>query len=178
MDNSNVNYYINFIFKIDKIKIIIKNKKNILILFFFWNINFYKLGCLDLCCINRSSNRCKFWIFYNANNKYFLGFFFFKEILSFKGKISVSIVIFSILFLIIINFNSIPWVGLIVAFSWSFYNLLRKKIKVETDIGLLIESLFILPVILIAFYFIVQNNFNDFDLSNPKLMLIFMLLVQ
>ena len=37
------------------------------------------------------------------------------------------------------------------------------------------ESLFILPVILIAFYFIVQNNLNDFDISDPKLMFIFML---
>ena len=60
-------------------------------------------------------------------------------------------------------------------FSWSFYNLLRKKVKVDTDIGLLVESLFILPVILIAFYLIVQNNLNDFDISNPKLMFIFML---
>ena len=87
----------------------------------------------------------------------------------------IIIVIFSILYLLFSNFNSIPWVGLIVAFSWSFYNLLRKKINVETDIGLLIESLFILPVILISFYFIVQNNVNEFDLSNPKLMFIFML---
>ena len=65
--------------------------------------------------------------------------------------------------------------GLIVAFSWSFYNLLRKKINVETDIGLLIESLFILPIILIAFYFVVQNNVNDFDISNPLLMFILIL---
>ena len=53
--------------------------------------------------------------------------------------------------IVIHDFESIPWVGLIVAISWSFYNLLRKIINVDTDIGLLIESLFILPVILIAF---------------------------
>ena len=52
---------------------------------------------------------------------------------------------------------------------------MRKIINVQTDVGLLIESLFVLPVILIAFYLIVQNNVNDFDLSNPKLMFIFML---
>ncbi len=73
------------------------------------------------------------------------------------------------------DFNSLPWVGLVVALSWSFYNLFRKKIKIETDIGLLVESLFIFPVILIIFYFIVQNNLNDFDISNPKLMFVFML---
>ena len=105
----------------------------------------------------------------------FLGYFFFQEILTFKSKISISIVIFSILYLLFSNFNSIPWVGLIVALSWSFYNLLRKKINVETDIGLLIESLYILPIILISFYFLVQNNVNDFNLENPKLMFIFIL---
>ena len=105
----------------------------------------------------------------------FLGYFFFKEELSYKGKLSVIIVIVSIIFLIFSDYQSIPWVGLIVALSWSFYNLLRKKVKVDTDIGLLVESLFILPVILIAFYLIVQNNLNDFDISNPKLMFIFML---
>ena len=105
----------------------------------------------------------------------FLGFFFFREKLSFKGKISIFIVVLSILFLILSDYHSIPWVGLIVALSWSFYNLFRKKVNVDTDIGLLVESLFILPVILIAFYLIVENNVNDFDISNPKLMFVFML---
>ena len=78
------------------------------------------------------------------------------------------------MFLIFSDFNSIPWVGLIIALSW-ILQFIEKKINVETDIGLLIESLFILPVILISFYFIVHNNANDFDISNPKLMFIFML---
>ena len=53
-----------------------------------------------------------------------------------------------------VSMKSLPWVGLIVAFSWAFYNLVRKKISVDTDIGLLIESLIILPIALIIFYFI------------------------
>ena len=105
----------------------------------------------------------------------FLGNFFFKEKISKKGKVSISIVIVSILYLLIADFNAIPWVGLIVAISWSVYNLLRKKIKVDIDIGLLVESLFILPFILFAFYVITKNNLNYFDISNPSLMLILML---
>ena len=104
-----------------------------------------------------------------------MGYIFFKETFTLKSKISVLIVVISILFLIFYDFKSIPWVGIIVALSWSFYNLIRKKIDVETDIGLLIESLFILPAILIAFYFIIQNNVNDFDISNPSLMFILIL---
>ena len=100
-----------------------------------------------------------------------LGFIFFKEKLNQKRILSISLVFISITILIFFNLQSLPWVGLIVAFSWAFYNLVRKKIKIDTDIGLLIESLFILPFALIAFYFIAQNNLNDFSLSNPGLSL-------
>ena len=75
------------------------------------------------------------------------------------------LVILSILFLIIVSIKSLPWVGLIVALSWGFYNLVRKKINVDTDIGLLIESLFILPFALLAFYLIASKGYNDFQLS-------------
>ena len=70
-----------------------------------------------------------------------------------------------------VSFKSLPWVGLIVALSWGFYNLIRKKINIDTDIGLLIESLYILPFALIAFYLIASNGYNDFKLSNPPMML-------
>ncbi len=105
----------------------------------------------------------------------FLGNFFFNEPITKKGKISILLVIISVCYLLITDFTSIPWVGLIVALSWSFYNLLRKKINVETDVGLFIESLYILPFVLVAFYFITINNYNDFSLSEPSLMLLLML---
>ena len=105
----------------------------------------------------------------------FLGYIFFKEKLNTKRFISIILVIISIIFLIFFNFNSIPWVGLIVALSWGFYNLLRKKINVDTDIGLLIESLFILPFAILIFFFIIKNNFNDFSFSNPSIMFLLLL---
>ena len=105
----------------------------------------------------------------------FLGYFFFKEKISNKGKISIFIVLISIIYLLLVDFNSIPWIGLIVAILWSVYNLIRKKIKVDTDTGLFIESLLILPFIIIVFYIITKNNYNDFDISNPSLMLILIL---
>ncbi len=105
----------------------------------------------------------------------FLGNFFFNEPITKKGKISILLVIISVCYLLITDFTSIPWVGLIVALSWSFYNLLRKKINVETDVGLFIESLYILPFVLVAFYFITINNYNNFSLSEPSIMLLLML---
>ena len=100
-----------------------------------------------------------------------LGYFFFREKLNKKRIFSIILVVLSIMFLIIVSVKSLPWVGLIVAFSWGFYNLIRKKINVDTDIGLLIESLFILPFALLAFYLIVNNGYNDFQLSDPPMML-------
>jgi len=161
--------------KIDKIKIVIKNKQTIFTLFFSGILIFTNWAVWIYAVSTDRVIDASFGYFIMPIISIFLGYFFFKETLSSKGKLSVIIVIFSILLLFFLDLKSIPWVGLIVAFSWSFYNLLRKKVSVETDIGLLLESLFILPVILISFYFIIQNNVNDFDISNPKLMFVFML---
>ncbi len=96
----------------------------------------------------------------------FLGFLFFKEAMNKKRMISIIIVILSSIFLLF-NFESFPWVGIFVAIFWSVYNLLRKKIDVDTDIGLFIESLFALPLALVILYFIFQNNFNNFSTNEP-----------
>ena len=102
----------------------------------------------------------------------FLGYYFLNEKISKKGKLSIFIVILSILYLLLIDLKTIPWVGLIVAIMWSVYNLIRKKINVDTDVGLLIESLFVFPFVTLSFYMITQNNLNDFDISNPSMMMI------
>ena len=96
-----------------------------------------------------------------------LGYIFFQEKLNKKRIFSIILVLISILFLIFFSFKNIPWVGIIVAVSWAFYNLIRKKINIDTDVGLLIESLYIFPFALIVFYLITIEGFNDFSLSNP-----------
>ena len=105
----------------------------------------------------------------------YLGYFFFKEKITIQICISIILVLISIIFLLTFSIKSIPWVGLIVALSWSFYNVLKKKINIDTDIGLLIETLFIFPFALGGFYLIVQNSLNDFNFSNPSLMLLLIL---
>ena len=104
-----------------------------------------------------------------------LGYVFFKEKLNQKRFFSILLVSISILILIFFNLKSLPWVGLIVALSWAFYNLVRKKILVDTDIGLLVESLYILPFALVTFYFIAKTGVNDFSFSNPGLSLFLIL---
>ena len=99
----------------------------------------------------------------------FFGFLFFNERLNIKRIISISLVVVATTYLFL-NFSSLPWIGITVALLWSIYNLLRKKINVDIDVGLLIENLFIFPLAIVIFYLIFKNNLNDFSLSNPTLM--------
>ena len=154
---------------------IIKSYKILITLFFSGLLIFINWAVWIYAVTNNQIIDASFGYFIMPILSVFLGNIFFKEKLNTKRKISIILVLISVFFLIFINFKAIPWVGLIVALSWGFYNLLRKKINVDTDIGLLIESLFILPFALVAFYFIVHEGVNDFNLSNPSLMFLLLL---
>ena len=157
------------------LKKILNDKKKLFILFISGFLIFINWGVWIYAVSVDKIIDASFGYFIMPIISVFLGNFFFKEPITKKGKISIFLVIISVIYLLLLDFSSIPWVGLIVALSWSFYNLFRKKINEETDIGLLIESLYLLPFVLVAFYFISINNYNDFSLSNPTLMPLLML---
>ena len=104
----------------------------------------------------------------------FFGYIFFNEKLNKRRIASLVIVLLASLYLFI-DVSTFPWIGFIVALLWSSYNLLRKKIKVDADVGLFVESLFILPIAFLILYFIFQSNSNDFNFSNPSLMILLFL---
>jgi chloramphenicol-sensitive protein RarD len=153
----------------------IKDYKILVTLFFSGSLIFINWAVWIYAVANNQIIDASFGYFIMPILSVLLGKIFFKEILNSKRKISISLVLISVIFLLSVSIKSIPWVGLVVALSWGFYNLLRKKINVDTDVGLLIESLFILPFALIAFYLIVQEGLNDFTLSNPSIMLLLLL---
>ena len=150
---------------------IIKNKKYLIYLFFSGFLIFINWAVWIYAIATNRIIDASFGYFMMPILSVMLGYIFFKEKLNKKRIFSIILVIISILYLIVVSFKSLPWVGLIVALSWGFYNLIRKKINIDTDIGLLIESLYILPFALIAFYLIASNGYNDFELSNPPMML-------
>ena len=150
-------------------KKVLSNKKNILILFLTSLLIFGNWSVWIYAVSKNKIIDASFGYFIFPIISVFLGDLFLNEKLNKKRIISIVLVIISTVYLLF-NFSSLPWGGFGVAFLWSVYNLLRKKINVETDIGLLIESLFILPVILIIFYFIINTNQNNFVLTNPGLM--------
>ena len=98
----------------------------------------------------------------------FLGIVFLNEKYNRNKIISVSLVILALLYFLI-KLGQIPWIGITVALTFSLYGLIRKKVKVSSDIGLLIETLILTPIALLIFVFLVQNNLNVFSLNEPVL---------
>ena len=154
---------------------IIKSKQYLIYLFISGFLIFINWGVWIYAIATNRIIDASFGYFIMPIISVLLGYIFFKEKLNNKRIFSITLVILSILYLIFVSLKSLPWVGILVALSWGFYNLVRKKINVDTDIGLLIESLFILPIAIVAFYLIAVNGYNDFSLSNPPMMLIILL---
>ena len=164
-----------FLAKWNTFLIIISNKKNLLFLFFSGLLIFINWAVWIYAVATERIIDASFGYFIMPIISVLLGYIFFGEKLNKKRFFSIFLVLISIFILIFFNLKSLPWVGLIVAFSWAFYNLLRKKIQVDTDVGLLIESLYILPFAILTFYLITQKGLNNFNMSNPGLSLFLIL---
>jgi len=59
------------------------------------------------------------------------------------------------------TFGSLPIIALGLAFSFSFYSLLRKKIGVDAQVGMLIETLWLLPVAAIYLFAFANSPTSD-----------------
>ena len=154
--------------KWDDFIIICKLKRNLLMLFFTgllvslnWFTWLYSISVNNM--LDASLGYYIFPIF-----SVFLGVIFLKEKINRNKMIAVILVFISILYLLI-QLKSVPWIGLTVAITFSLYGLVRKKINVSSDIGLLIETLLITPLALFLFILLVKNNINIFSFDNTKL---------
>ncbi len=98
----------------------------------------------------------------------FLGKIFLREKLNKNQFIAVILVIISLLYFLL-KLGELPWIGLTVAITFSLYGLIRKKIKVSPDIGLLIETLLISPIAVILFIYLMKLNINVFSYKEPLL---------
>ena len=98
----------------------------------------------------------------------FFGIIFLKEKYNKNQIISILLVVVSLTYLLI-KLGKVPWIGIVVAVTFSLYGLIRKKVKVSSETGLLIETLLISPIALVLFIFLIKNNTNIFSLSEPIL---------
>ena len=74
-----------------------------------------------------------------------MGILFLKERLEFWRGLAVVLASLGVLNYLW-NFGSLPWIALSLAFTFSFYGLLRKVIPVKPLIGLFIETLLLAPL--------------------------------
>ena len=163
-----------FLFKWQKFIIILKSSKKVFVLFLSsililinWSVWIYAVSTNQI--INAS-----FGYFIMPIMSVFFGHIFFKEDLNFKIILSIVLVLCSI-FYMLYEFKTIPWIGLTVATSWSLYNVCRKLIKVDTDIGLLTESIFIFPFALVALIYLFNIEVNYFSINNISMMFLLIL---
>lgn len=154
--------------------LIIKNKIHVLYLFISSLLIFGNWSVWIYAVTNEKIIDASYGYFIFPILSVLFGRFFFKERLNKLRIISILIVVLASI-LLLFNVSNFPITGVIVAILWSVYNVIRKKINVDADIGLFIESLFILPIALIIFYFITINNQNDFSLQNPEIMILLFL---
>ena len=157
--------------KWSKIKKIIKNNNEVyyliltgILIFINWSVWIYAV----------SSNQivdASFGYFIMPIISVLFGYLFFNEMLNKLRLFSIFLAFFSVLYLFYF-YKIFPWIGLTVGFSWSLYNVFRKKIEIDVDLGLLIESLIILPFALIAIYFVYETGNLDFGFNSIKLSII------
>lgn len=93
-----------------------------------------------------------------------LGVIFFKETLDRVKKAAVALCFCAVVFEVI-QFGSLPWIALILAISFGFYGLIRKKIAVDSFTGMAIETAFMLPIALIYLALSTSPTANMFDNS-------------
>ena len=160
-----------------KLKLLIatfEDKKKIILLFFSgllifinWSVWIYAISINQLV-------EASFGYYIFPILSVFFGNIFLKEVLNFRKKLSILIIFLSIIYMMFFLEN-IPWIGLIVALSFSGYAVLRKLIEIETDIGLLIESLFLIPITILIFYNLNLSNDISFSISDISLSIILIL---
>ena len=98
----------------------------------------------------------------------FFGIVFLKEKYNINKIISVFLVLIALIYFLL-KLGEIPWIGLTVAITFSLYGLIKKKIKVTSDIGLLIETLLLSPIAICLFLYLVKNETNIFTYNEPVL---------
>ncbi|GAA6171446.1 EamA family transporter RarD [Colwellia sp. KU-HH00111] len=93
-----------------------------------------------------------------------LGMLFFSERLRRNQKVAVGLAVFGVL-VQLFTVGSLPVVSLALASSFAVYGVLRKKMHVDSFVGLLIESLLMLPVAIIYWLFFLESTTSNLALN-------------
>ena len=102
------------------------------------------------------------------------GVLIFKEKLTKPTILALCIAAVSVIILTV-NYGTIPWISLLLAFSFGIYGVLKKKIVLDATRGLAIETLMITPIALITYVFLWREQsiaFLQTDLQTTVLLMV------
>ncbi|MDR1614378.1 MAG: EamA family transporter RarD [Campylobacteraceae bacterium] len=94
-----------------------------------------------------------------------LGILFLKEKTSLLEKIAIAIAFFAIA-IEIVKMGSMPYIALFLAFSFGFYGLIRKMIRVNSFTGLFIETLLIAPLAILYLIYLGSSHTLGFSFDS------------
>ncbi|PKI16347.1 EamA family transporter RarD [Colwellia sp. 12G3] len=97
-----------------------------------------------------------------------LGMIFFHERLRRNQLIAVGLALLGVL-VQLIALGTLPIISLALASTFAIYGLLRKKLPINSFIGLFIESLLMLPIALIYWYFFVESSTSNMAINTASL---------
>lgn len=97
-----------------------------------------------------------------------LGMLFFSERLRRNQKVAVGLAALGVI-VQLFTVGSLPVVSLALATSFAIYGVLRKKMHVDSFVGLLIESLLMLPIAILYWLFFVESPTADLTLNSNTL---------
>lgn len=97
-----------------------------------------------------------------------LGMIFFHERLRRNQLIAVGLALSGVI-VQLIALGTLPLISIALASTFAVYGLIRKKLPVNSFVGLLIESLLMLPIALIYWYFFVETTTSNMALNDYSL---------
>ncbi len=97
-----------------------------------------------------------------------LGMIFFNERLRRNQLIAVGLALVGVI-VQLITLGTLPIISLALASTFAIYGLIRKKLPINSFIGLFIESMLMLPLALIYWYFFVESNTSNMAINTTSL---------
>jgi len=123
--------------------------------------------------INNNIVEASLGYFINPLLSVFLGMIFLGERLRRLQWLAIAIVICGIGFQLA-YFGAIPWIALVLATSFGFYGLIRKKLQLQSIAGLALETLMMAPFALAALLWVYQRGelkFGQVDITTDLLLI-------
>lgn len=89
-----------------------------------------------------------------------IGMAFFAERMRKMQLVAIALAFVGVL-IQVVSFGSVPWVALTLAFSFAIYGAIRKRLPIDSITGLWLETLILMPAVLIYMLFFASSNAAD-----------------